>query len=338
MESQLFTTRNFALEGGDVLPSLSLAYTTYGRRAADSRNVVLVTHGYTSSHRMVEAGGGAGSWEPLVGPGKAIDTDQVFVISSNVLGSSYGSTSPASINPKTGKPYGPDFPRITVGDIVSAQKAMLDSLGVRHLVAVAGPSYGGYQAFEWAVRFPDFVDGIVPAVTSPKDLGGPAATGRLLEQLGRDPNWNGGWYYDKGGVRTAMTAYRVNVLKFYGIEAQLAARYPDAAAREAAVVEMARPWVEAFDANSLVVLRRALETFDTTPLFHRIKARVLYVLSRTDKLFPPALAPDVMAKLKAAGVEARYVEIDSDLGHLASGLDGHKWAPELASFMRGLLS
>ncbi|HWB45390.1 MAG TPA: alpha/beta fold hydrolase [Hyphomicrobiaceae bacterium] len=338
MENQQFTTTDFALESGEVLPSLTLAYTTYGTRAADSRNVVLVTHGYTSSHRMVEAGGGAGSWHSLVGPGKAIDTNRLFVISSNMLGSSYGSTSPASINPRTGKPYGPDFPRITVGDIVNAQKAMLDRLGIPHLVAVAGPSYGGYQAFQWAVAYPDFVDGIVAAVTSPKDLGGPAATRRLLDQLAQDPNWNGGWYYDRGGVRTAMTAYRVNVLKFYGIEAQLAAQYPDAAAREAAIRRMAEPWVEAFDANALVVLRRALETFDTTPLFPRIRAKVLYALSRTDKLFPPTLAPDVMAKLKAAGVDARYVEIDSELGHLASGLDGPMWAPELARFMRDLVS
>jgi len=348
VESRLFTTRDFRLESGGVLPELTLAYETYGTLAADGRNAVLATHGYSSSHHVAgryRAGGAPkglkaedlGSWDKLIGPGKAIDTDRLYVVSSNMLGSAYGSTNPAAINPKTGKPYGPDFPRITVADIVRAQKALLDHLGVKHLVAVAGPSYGGYQAFQWAVTYPDFMRGIVPVVTAPKSIGGPAATQALIEQLARDPNWNGGWYYDNGGVPKALTRLRVATLKRYGIEAQLAARHADPAQREAAIGKVAEPWVKTFDANSLVVLRRALETFDTTPQFPRIKAKVLYVISRTDKLFPPAIVPDVMQALKGAGVDARYVEIDSELGHLASGLDGEKWAPALGTFMAELM-
>jgi homoserine O-acetyltransferase len=130
---------------------------------------------------------------------------------------------------------------------------------------------------------------------------------------------------------------RVATLKFYGIEAQLAAQYPDAAAREAAIVKQAEPWAQNFDANSMVVLRRALETFDTTPQLGKIKAKVLYVISRTDNLFRPSIAPGHMQALKAAGVDARYVEIDSELGHLASGLDGDKWAPALKAFMAELM-
>ena len=348
-QSKLFTARDFKLESGVVLPELTLAYETYGSLAADGRNAVLVTHGYTSSHhaagRYSDTGaakglkpGDVGSWDKLIGPSKAIDTDKLFVVSSNMLGSSYGSTSPASVNPKTGKPYGPDFPRHTVGDIVRAQKALLDKLGVKHLVAVAGPSYGGYQAFQWAVTYPDFMHGIVPVVTAPKNVGAPDATEKLIERLAEDPNWNGGWYYDKGGVSAVLTKIRVATLKFYGIEAQLASQYPGPVAREAAILKAAEPWVEAFDANSMVVLRRALETYDTTPQFRNIKARVLYVISRTDKLFPPSIAPGVMQALKRAGVDARYVEIDSELGHLASGLDGEKWAPALKSFMSELMA
>jgi homoserine O-acetyltransferase len=126
-------------------------------------------------------------------------------------------------------------------------------------------------------------------------------------------------------------------LKFYGIEAQLAAQYPDAAAREAAIVKQAEPWAQNFDANSMVALRRALETFDTTPQLGKIKAKVLYVISRTDNLFPPSIAPGHMQALKAAGIDARYFEIDSELGHLASGLDGDKWAPALKAFMAELM-
>src|SRR5262249_35451092 len=148
-------------------------------------------------------------------------------VSSNMLGSSYGSTSPASINPGTGKPYGPDFPRITVGDMVRAQKALLDHLCVEHLVAVARPSYGGYQAFQWAVTYPDFMHGIVPAVSAPRNIGSPHTTQLLIDRLAEDPNWHGGCYYDKGGVATALTKLRVAMLQSYGIDAQLTAQLPD---------------------------------------------------------------------------------------------------------------
>jgi homoserine O-acetyltransferase len=187
------------------------------------------------------------------------------------------------------------------------------------------------------VTFPDFMRGIVPVVTAPRNIGLPDATQKLIAQLAEDPNWNGGWYYDKGGVVAVLTRMRVATLKRYGIEAQLAAQYSDPAKREAVIVEQAEAWARNFDANSLVVLRRALETFDTTPNFASIKAKVLYVLSRTDKLFPPSIAPAYIEALKAAGVDARYVELDSELGHLASGADGDKWAPALRAFMAELM-
>jgi homoserine O-acetyltransferase len=346
--SELFSARDFRLESGFVLPELTLAYETYGTLAPDGRNAVLATHGYTSSHhaagRYGASGaakghkpGDVGSWDKLIGPGKAIDTDKVFVVASNMLGSSFGSTNPGTIDPMTDKPYGPDFPRLTVGDIVRAQKRLLDALGVRHLVAVAGPSYGGYQAFQWAVTYPDFMRGIVAAVSAPKDTRGRDATQKLIDQLAEDPNWNGGWYYDNSGLAGILTRMRIATLKRYGIEARLAPEFPDAVARDAEIAKIAEPWAENFDANSLVVLRRALETFDTTAQFNNIRAKVLYVISRTDELFPPSIAPAVMQALQAAGVDARYYEIDSALGHSASGFDGEKWAPVLKDFMAELM-
>lgn len=340
----MFRATDFKLQNGAVLPTLEIAYETYGKLAPDGRNGVLITHGYTSSHHAAgrygqggaptgQSAGDLGWWDKLIGPGKAIDTNRFFVVSSNMIGSSYGSTSPKSIDPATGKPYGPTFPRIAVVDIVNAQKLLLDSLGVKHLAAVAGPSYGGYQAFQWAVTFPDFLTGVVPVVTAPFSTTTPEASDKLVAQLAGDPNWNGGWYYDKGGIGTVLTRMRVATLKLYGIEAQLTARFPDPAAREAEIVKAAQPWVRAFDGHSLVVLRRALEGYDTRAQFPTIKAKILYVISRTDKLFPPKIVPDVMSALKAAGADARYVEIDSELGHLASGLDADKWSPALAAFM-----
>jgi homoserine O-acetyltransferase len=339
IEKRRFTTKNFKLESGAVLPEMTIAYETYGTLAPDGRNAVLLTHGYTSSQHMAgrySENGAEGSWNGLVGPGKAIDTDRLYVVSSNMLGSSYGSTSPAAINPATGKPYGPDFPDITLVDIVNAQKALLDSLGVKHLVAVAGPSFGGYQTFQWGVTYPDFMDGLVAVVSAPKGSGGEAAVKSLVEILAKDPNWNGGRYYDNGGITKVLTEMRVATLKRYGIDEQLAEQFPDKAAREAEIVKRAETWSKVFDGNSLVVLRKASVRFDAEKDMARIKAKVLYVLSRTDKLFPPSIAPDVMAKLKAAGVSADYFEIDSELGHSASGLDAAKWAPRLKAFMATL--
>ena len=340
VQKHIFTTKDFKLLSGTVMPEVTIAYETYGTPAPDGRNGVLLTHGYTSSQHMAgrygEKDGAEGSWDGLVGPGKAIDTDRLFVVSSNMLGSSYGSTNPAFTNPATGKPYGPDFPDITLVDIVNAQKALLDHLGVKHLVAVAGPSFGGYQTYQWGVSYPDFMDGLVPVVSAPKGSGGEAAVKSLVDFLAKDPNWNGGWYYDKGGVTGILTEMRVSTLRRYGIDEQLAGKFPDKAAREAEIVERAESWAKVFDGNSLVVLRKASVRFDAEKDMARIKAKVLYVLSRTDKLFPPTIAPDVMAKLKAAGVNADYFEIDSDFGHSASGLDAAKWAPRLKAFMATL--
>src|SRR5437660_12570697 len=148
VQKQTFVIENFRLQSGVVMPRVTIAYETYGELGPGGRNAVLLTHGFTSSHHLAGAYPGeppSGSWDGVVGPGKAIDTDKLFVVSSNMLGSSYGSTNPAFTNPQTGKPYGPDFPDITLVDIVNAQKTLLDHLGVKHLVAVAGPSFGGYQ-------------------------------------------------------------------------------------------------------------------------------------------------------------------------------------------------
>ncbi len=339
IQKHIFTVKSFRLESGVVMPEVAIAYETYGTLAPDGRNAVLLTHGFTSSQHMAgryAEGGAEGSWNGLVGPGKAIDTDRLFVVSSNMLGSSYGSTSPAHLNPKTGKVYGPDFPEITLVDIVNAQKALLDSIGVKHLVAVAGPSFGGYQTFQWGVSYPDFMDGLVPVVSAPKGSGSEAAVKSLIDTLAKDPHWNGGWYYENGGITGVLTEMRVATLRRYGIDSQLAAQFPDKAQRDAEIAKRALAWAKAFDGNSLVVLRRASVRFNAEKDFAKTKAPVLYVLSRTDKVFPPSIAPDVTAKMKAAGINAQYFEIDSELGHSASGLDAAKWAPTLKAFVASL--
>jgi homoserine O-acetyltransferase/O-succinyltransferase len=328
------------LESGQVLSDVTIAYDTYGRLAPDGRNAVLITHGYTSNHHAAGRYGPTDSkvgwWDRLIGPGKAIDTTRLFVVSSNVLGSCYGTTGPGSINPVTGKPYGPGFPDITMRDIVMAQREFLVRLGVTHLVAVAGPSLGGRQAFQWAVTFPNFMDGIVAVASSPKGLGKDDAVHLLIQRLAADPNWNDGWFYERGGIIPTLTAIRMETLKRYGIEAIIGTDHLSSEQREARIRRQAEVWARDFDAHSLIVLRKASVRFDAQRHFSAIRAKVLYVISRSDQLFPPSMGARVMGRLQTAGVDATYVELDSNFGHLASGREADQWAPALQGFLERL--
>ena len=338
--SRTFTVPEFKLESGVVLPELTLAYETYGRLAPDGRNAILVSHGFTSNHhaagKYAVTDQVAGWWEGLIGPGKAIDSDRYFVVSSNMLGSSFGSTAPASTNPKTGKPYGPDFPDITLRDIVGAQKTLLEALRVQHLVAVAGPSYGGYQTFQWAVTYPTFMSGAVAVVSAPKGSGGDGAVKTLVDRFAADPNWSGGWYYDRGGIFPTMLKLRIETLERYGQNEVLARTIADPDQRAARLRQLAEGWARQFDPNSMIALRKAAVKFDAERDFSRVRAKMLYVLSRTDKLFPPSIAPGVMDKLTRAGIDAKYFEIDTELGHSASGPEWAKWGPTLKDFLARL--
>jgi homoserine O-acetyltransferase len=206
------------------------------------------------------------------------------------------------------------------------------------MVAIVGPSYGGFQAFQWAVNYPDAMRGIAAVVTSPAlpPERSDANVANLTGVLSKNPNWNGGDYYDTGGVLDTMIEIRMATLKLYGIEARLKQSMSDPKEIDAAIRKEAAQWARGFDANSLIILANALRGFDVTPKFSSIKAKVLFVLSRTDLLFPPEIAPGVMKGLKEAGVDADYFLLDSDYGHSASGVDAHKWAPRLRQFMESL--
>jgi homoserine O-acetyltransferase/O-succinyltransferase len=340
VEHKSMNIGSVTLENGQVLSDVTIAYDTYGRLAPDGRNAILITHGYTSNHHAAGRYGPADSkvgwWDRLIGPGKAIDTARFFVVSSNVLGSCYGTTGPGSLNPATGKPYGPEFPDLTMRDIVVAQREFLVRLGVTHLVAVAGPSLGGRQAFQWAVTYPDFMDGIVAVSSSPKGLGKDDAVHHLMQRLSTDPNWNDGWYYERGGITPTLTTIRMETLKRYGIEAVIGTDHLSPGQREARIRRQAEGWAREFDAHSLVVLRKASVRFDAQRDFNVIRAKVLYVISRTDQLFPPSMGARVMGRLQTAGVEATYVELDSNFGHLASGREADQWAPALQAFLERL--
>jgi len=325
IESKLFSARDFPLENGQTLPVLELAYETYGTLNAKADNAVLVVHGYTSSHHAAgknAAGkqgrgvtpGAAGWFDGLIGPGKAVDTDRHFVISVNALGSAHGSSGPNAIDPRTNKPYGPTFPHITMRDMVASQKLLVDSFGIKRLVAVVGPSMGGFQSFQWAASYPGFMKGIAASVTAP----------RAPNRLGGLPNWNGGWYYENGGIAQVLEQIRYETLLNYGQD-------------EATAKVAAKSWAQIYDGHSLVTLRRAIDAFDITGEYAKLKGtKVLYVNSKTDKLFDIALCPEYVIGMRKEGVDVTYVELPSDKGHMASHQDAAMWAPILAAHMKSL--
>jgi homoserine O-acetyltransferase len=324
------------LESGEILPSVNISYNTLGSLSQARDNAILVLHGYTSGPDMITAGGltAEGSWAEIVGPEKALDTNRYFVICPNALGSTYGSTGAATINPITGKPYGSSFPAITIRDVVSTQRALISQLGIQKMVAVMGPSFGGLQTLQWAVSYPDDMRGVIPLLAS---LGRPPADiERVRGNLAKDPNWNSGDYYDHGNLVDTLTAIRVEALKGYGTDKALSISIPDAAARANAIRERARQWAEGFDANALLVIIKVLASYDVSADIDKIRARVLYILSRTDHLFPPSLATDAMRSFKAAGVNAEYFEIDSENGHTAASTDADLWIPVLRKFLKSL--
>jgi homoserine O-acetyltransferase len=328
------TVRDFRLAGGGVLPHMTVAYATLGTLNAAGDNAVLVLHGYTTGPDMLQPGAGAaeGSWSELVGPGRAIDTDRWFVVCPNMLGSACGSTGPGSTDPRSGQPYGADFPAIVLADIVAAQKLLLDHLGVRHLAAVAGPSFGGYQALQWAVDHPAMVERVVMAVSAPFNPPSAVLSGPMLQALQQEPAWNHG-HPAPGAMTPWLTALRVQTLVRYGIDEELRERFPDAGGRAAEVRRLARAWALGFNAGSLITLARAAEAFDLRPRLQEVKAPLLLVVSRSDEVFSPALLDEAAPLFDAAGLRWQGRVLDSDKGHVASGADAQLWSEDLRRFM-----
>lgn len=324
---------SYTLESGTVLPDVQVAYVTHGTLNADGSNGVLVTHGYTSGPSMLSPGHhtAEGSWASLLGPGRPLDTDRFFFVCSNMLGSAFGTTGPRSIDPATGAPWGESFPRITLRDIVGVQHRLLRKLGVRHLHAVTGPSYGGWQALQWALEHPDMVDGIgvmMSGLTHPADLSAEATRARFATS----PEWHGGNYYAHGGMVRTLFDMRMQTLRNYGLERLYEDRLPEPAQRQAELERQSRDWAGKFDPLSMVVLADAAEHFDVRSRVADIRARLLFVVCTTDRIFPPDAQTRELLK-KAPG-ELRYRELESPYGHMASGVEWRRLEDDLRWLLR----
>lgn len=277
-----------------------------------------------------------GWWDGIIGSGKLFDTDKYCVISSNMLGSSYGTTGPASINPQTGRAWGADFPEMTVEDMVRAQKSMTNAMGIDRLTAVAGGSVGGLLAFQWAVSFPDAMRGIIAADCGPTSrFGTSAALPELVAELQADPNWNGGHYAEAGGLKETMTRIRIKTLLSYQFTEKFEGQMPEDEIEEL-LYNTAGEWADEFDPMSLVVLNAALGDFDVSDQLDRIRARVFYVLCDTDEFYPASIGEEIADKMRAAGTRVTFHQVSSHMGHYSTSVEPEKWVPQARRFLADL--
>ena len=369
------------LDTGGVLAPVRLAYEAYGTLAPARDNVVLVCHalsgdahaagwsdqsgapsavdGIGAEERGIEPRSGLGWWDNLIGPGKAFDTERYFVICSNLIGSCRGSTGPASVNPATGKPYGLDFPVITVGDMVRAQRALLRALDIPSLLAVVGGSLGGMQALEWSVAYPEMVwSCISTASTARLDAQGVAWNAIARNAIMADPDWQGGYYYGtdrspSAGIGVARMVGHVTYLSAQSMREKFGRRLQDREEYSYSLHEadfqvesylrhQAASFAGRFDANSYLYISRALTYFDLARshgggslerAFAKATGRYLLISFTSDWLYPPRDSQDMQRALQAAGRDVEYHNIESSYGHDSFLLDDEHQAPIIDSFL-----
>ncbi|MEF8882425.1 MAG: homoserine O-acetyltransferase [Halapricum sp.] len=358
----------FEFECGESIPELEVAYEAYGEFTGN--NAVLVCHALTGSAHVAshrEAGGTSGQarawWDDIVGPGKAIDTNDYYVVCANVPGSCYGTTGPESEHPETGEPYGTDFPPVTIGDWTDAQRELLDELGVPALHAVVGGSVGGMNVLEWAKRHPDHVDRIAPIAAAARvDAQCLALDGIARRAITTDRNWNGGDYYGDGpdpdeGLGIARQIGHVMYLSKASMEKKFGRRsagrdatrtFPtDPAATffpyrdvESYLDYQADRFVERFDANSYLYLTRAMDNYDLASGFESdsgalaaFNGEALVMSFTADWHFTVDQAEDLAESLRTADVGTAHHVVESDHGHDAFLVEPGNVGPPLADFI-----
>jgi homoserine O-acetyltransferase len=344
----------------DLAP-FSIAYETYGELNAAKSNAILICHALTgdqyaaSPHPIT---GKPGWWDALVGPGKPVDTNRFHVICSNILGGCMGSTGPASIDPKTGVPYGLSFPVITIGDMVDAQARLMDHLGIDQLFAVIGGSMGGMQVLEWASRYKDRVFAAVPIATAAWH----SSQNIAFHEVGRqavmaDPDWAGGNYYAAGkvprnGLAVARMAAHITYLSEEALHRKFGRNLQDRSALtfsfnadfqvESYLRHQGSTFVDRFDANSYLYITRAMDYFDMREssggvlahAFRGTRTRFCVVSFTSDWLYPTRESREIVHALNAVAANVSFVEIESDKGHDAFLLE----EPTFFATIRGFLN
>jgi homoserine O-acetyltransferase len=329
------------LQSGATLGPITLAYETYGTLNSDRSNAILICHalsgdahvaGWHSPHDRKP-----GWWDEAVGPGKAFDTDRYFIICSNVIGGCSGSTGPSSINPGTGRPYGLSFPVVTVADMVEAERRLVDALGIDALLCVTGGSMGGMQSVQWTVSYPERVKSAIVLASTARTSAQSIALNEVPRQaIYADTSWNQGDYYGKeppnSGLAVARMIGHITYLSETSMRDKFGRRLQD---RERYGYEFATEFqVESylkyhgnrfttrFDANSFLYITKAIDYFDLSlgradlaDAFTGVQAKFLVLSYSSDWLYPPAQSEELVRALLRNGIDATYVEIQSDYGH-----------------------
>src|SRR6478736_970170 len=352
--------RPLKLDAGVELSPFQIAYKTYGMLNAERSNAVLICHALTGDHHVASPNpvtGKNGWWETMVGPGKPIDTERYFVICSNVVGGCMGSSGPGSIDPRTAKPYGLEFPVITVRDKVRAQAMLLDHLGIDTLFAVAGGSPGGMQVLQWAASYPERVFSALPLAAATRH----SAQNIAFHEVGRqavmaDPDWRGGRYFADGinprrGLAVARMGAHITYLSDAALHRKFGRRFQDRDNPtfsfdadfqvESYLRHQGISFVERFDANSYLYLTRAMDYFDLAAdcggvlaqAFKDTPTRFCVVSFTSDWLFPTSDSRAIVHALNAGGARVSFAEIVTDKGHDAFLLE----EPELFAIVRGFL-
>lgn len=344
------------LESGLCLAPVTLAYETYGTLNENRSNGVLIAHALTGHAHAAGFHEGAkcpGWWDDMIGPGKAFDTDKYFVICSNVIGGCAGSTGPASVNPATGKPYGLSFPVITVADMVTAQKKLVDFLGIEQLLTVAGGSMGGMQVLQWVASYPERIASAIPIAAawnqSPQQLAF-AEVGR--QAIMKDPNWNGGDYYDgtppENGLSVARMMGHITYMSETSMQEKFARKlrgpgytfsFDEDFEVEGYLRYNGNAFVKRFDANSYLYITRALNYFDASgekliAPGSKGDVRFLVISFLSDWLYPSWQSREIVQYLMARRQDATYCEINSTYGHDAFLLEFEEETRLVKHFLR----
>jgi len=327
------------LEGGSRLKNATIAYETYGRLNKEKSNTILVCHALSGDAHAAgwhEGDRKPGWWEIIIGPGKCLDTKKYFVICSNVIGGCKGSTGPSSINPKTDKPYGLDFPIITISDMVKAQKKLIDYLGITQLFAIIGGSMGGMQVLQWCVSYPDMVKLAIPIATAAHSAPQQIAFNEVGRQaIISDPKWKGGSYYfeeiPKEGLSLARMIGHITYLSYESMHQKFGRRLHDKEKYgfdfsldfqvESYLHYQGESFVKRFDANSYLYITKAMDYFDLTKNgsltegLKGVNAKSLVISIDSDWLYPPSQSEEIVMALTANDLDVNYHKIKSPYGH-----------------------
>lgn len=333
VETQIAILGDFTLESGSIIP-LEIAYETYGQLNPNSDNAILVCHALSGDahaagfHLKEER---PGWWNEYIGPGKAFDTDKYFVISSNVVGGCKGSSGPLTINPKTAKPYNSSFPFVSIGDMVNAQKKLVEYLGIQKLFCVAGGSMGGMQALQWTVAYPDSMSKCIILASTAEHSAQQIAFNEVGRQaIMSDPNWNDGDYGihpPKKGLALARMVGHITYLSDESMRDKFGRNPPRGNIKNSEfavgsyLVYQGESFVDRFDANSYIYVTKALDHFslgkgkELAKNLSGVKCDFLVIAYNSDWLYPPYQSREIAKALEVNAIPVSFCEINFSKGH-----------------------